>query len=43
MWHGLKNLTKDESIKFQDHASRIAARKKLARVHLDVGMWVNNR
>jgi hypothetical protein len=43
VWHGLKKLTRENSEKFQAHASQIAARRNFARVHLDVGMWVNNR
>jgi hypothetical protein len=43
LWPGLKRLKKNESIKFQEHASFMAMEKGIARVHLDIGMWVNNR
>ena len=43
VWHGLKELTKENSEKFQTHAREMAARRNFARVHLDVGMWINNR
>jgi hypothetical protein len=43
VWQGLRKLKKEDSKRFQDHASQVAATKNIARVHLDVGMWVNNR
>ena len=43
VWNGLKTLKKEESKKLQDHASQMAAKKNTDRIHLDVGMWVNNR
>ncbi len=43
VWNGLRHLTPEESEQFQRHASRLARQRGLARVHLDVGIWVNNR
>ena len=43
VWQGLRKLKEEESKQFQNHASQMAATKNIARVHLDVGMWVNNR
>jgi hypothetical protein len=43
VWEGLRKLKKEDSKRFQNHASKMAATKNIARVHLDVGMWVNNR
>jgi hypothetical protein len=42
-WNGLRNLDKEDSEQFQECASQMATDKKLSRVHLDVGLWVNNR
>lgn len=43
IWRGLKQLRSDDSARFQEYASFMASQKKLHRVHLDVGLWVNNR
>lgn len=43
IWPGLKGLKKEDSKRFQDHASGMAAQEGVPRVHLDIGMWVNNR
>jgi hypothetical protein len=43
IWQGLRKLKKKDSKQFQDHASQMAATKKIARVHLDVSMFLNNR
>jgi len=43
VWNGLRHLRPEESEQFQRYASRLARQRGLARVHLDVGIWVNNR
>jgi hypothetical protein len=42
-WSGLGGLDKKKSEQFQECASQMATDEKLSRVHLDVGLWVNNR
>lgn len=42
-WNGLGGLDKEKSEQFQKCASQMAIDKNLSRVHLDVGLWVNNR
>lgn len=42
-WPGLKNLTPQVSDKFQVFALQLARQKGLARVHLDIYLWLNNR
>lgn len=42
-WDGLNNLKIVDSELFQQHASHMASQKEMPRVHLDVGLWVNNR
>jgi len=42
-WPGLKNLRKDISAKFQDFADVLAKEKEMARVHLDIYLWLENR
>jgi len=42
-WSGLRKLTESQSTQFQGYASQMASQKMIARVHLDVGLWVNNR
>jgi hypothetical protein len=42
-WNGLRELDKEDSEQFQQCASQMATDEKLSRVHLDVGLWVNNR
>jgi len=43
VWPKLKRLRKNESERFQHHAMKMAAKRNIARVHLDVSIWVNNR
>lgn len=43
MWPGLKNLRKTISQDFQSHATQIADKKGVARVHLDIYLWLDNR
>ena len=43
IWRGLRQLTETESQRFQNHANEMASRQQMARVHLDVGIWLNNR
>lgn len=42
-WPGLILLTKHQSDLFQEFAQKIADRKKLIRVHLDMYLWLDNR
>jgi len=42
-WPGLKSLTADISEAFQVFASRQATLKGIARVHLDMYLWLENR
>jgi hypothetical protein len=42
-WPGLKNLEPHMSEKFQDFASKQADLKGIARVHLDIYLWLDNR
>lgn len=42
-WKGLKGLRREDSRRFQDFARELARDEGMARVHLDVGMWVENR
>ena len=42
-WPGLKNLTQDVSEVFQVFASKQATLKGIARVHLDMYLWLDNR
>jgi|SRR5882724_944886 len=42
-WHGLSELDQEGSRRFQDYANQMATDRKLSRVHLDIGLWVNNR
>jgi len=42
-WSGLSGLDHERSKQFQDFAKQSAAPQELSRVHLDVGLWVNNR
>jgi hypothetical protein len=43
MWPGLKNLRKDVSEDFQRFAERLAEKRGIARVHLDIYLWIENR
>lgn len=43
VWPGLKHLTKQQSDQFQNHAAVLAHRNGVARVHLDIGTWLNGR
>jgi len=38
-WNGIKNLTKSDSIKYQDKADVLAQEKGIAKVHLDLWFW----
>jgi hypothetical protein len=42
-WPGLKYLKKDISDNFQETALRISEKEKIARVHLDMVLWLENR
>ena len=42
-WPGLKNLKPNISKVFQDYAAIYAIQKRIARVHLDVYLWLENR
>ena len=42
-WPGLKNLRSDVSDHFQGFATQLARRKDVARVHLDIYLWLENR
>jgi len=42
-WPGLKNLTRKVSADFQAFASEQANLKEIARVHLDMYLWLANR
>jgi hypothetical protein len=42
-WPGLKSLTKEQSNIYQNFAKKIAAKKKLNRIHLDMYLWLENR
>jgi len=42
-WPGLKNLSPAASAAFQAFASKQARLERVARVHLDVFLWVDNR
>lgn len=42
-WTGLKSLNPDVSAKFQEYATEYARAKNIARVHLDVYLWIENR
>lgn len=42
-WPGLKSLNPDMSTKFQEYAMEYARAKNIARVHLDVYLWIENR
>ncbi|OGP67446.1 MAG: hypothetical protein A2169_04735 [Deltaproteobacteria bacterium RBG_13_47_9] len=42
-WPGLKNLKKDISQDFQNFALHIAEENGIARIHLDVYLWLENR
>lgn len=42
-WPRLKHLIKDDSDKYQRFAERLAAEKGIARVHLDMAFWLENR
>ena len=43
VWRGLKKLTEDDSASFQKYAMRLAEDRAIARVHLDVSIWVHRR
>lgn len=38
-WNRIKNLTKDESNKYQNKAEKLAKQKGIAKVHLDLLFW----
>lgn len=42
-WPGLKNLKSNVSDRFQDFATQYAEQKDVARVHLDMYLWLENR
>lgn len=42
-WLGLKWLTKPQSDVYQARASVIADRMGIARIHLDIYLWTENR
>ena len=42
-WPGLKHLQPQESAAYQAEARRIAERMCIARVHLDVYLWLDGR
>lgn len=42
-WPGLKRLTKGQSDLYQNFAQSLASKAKIARVHLDVYLWLENR
>ena len=42
-WLGLKHLTKEQNQDYQEVAAELAHCKKVARVHLDIFVWPNNR
>jgi hypothetical protein len=42
-WPGVKNLKPDISEKFQKFAAEYANKKRIARVHLDIYLWLENR
>jgi hypothetical protein len=42
-WPRLKHLTKDDSDKYQRFAERLATQERIARVHLDMTLWLENR
>jgi hypothetical protein len=42
-WPRLKYLVKDDSDKYQKFAETLAAEKEIARVHLDMTFWLENR
>jgi hypothetical protein len=42
-WKGLKNLKPENSLKFQDFASIQAKSIGIARVHLDMYLWIEGR
>ena len=42
-WPGLKHLRPDVSDTFQEFASQVARQHDIARVHLDVYLWLENR
>lgn len=42
-WPGLKRLRKGTSDKYQAFAAECAGRKGIARVHLDMYLWLENR
>lgn len=42
-WPGLKHLQVEESLIFQEVATEIAQANGIARVHLDIFAWTDNR
>lgn len=42
-WKGLVGLTREDSEEFQDFADRLAKGCGMARVHLDIELWVRGR
>lgn len=42
-WPGLKKLTKSVSEKFQAVAQQMADQRRIAKVHLDMYLWLENR
>ena len=38
-WHSVKHLTPEESAEFQAVAARVAKRKRIYRIHLDLSYW----
>jgi len=42
-WPGLKSLKTDISKTFQDFAAEYAKQRGIARIHLDVYLWLENR
>jgi hypothetical protein len=42
-WPGLKHLKKEISDQYQDTAQSFADKNEIARVHMDVALWLENR
>jgi len=43
VWPGLKHLPPEMSLTYQREASALAEQRQIARVHLDVSLWVRGR
>ncbi|MCX6563852.1 MAG: hypothetical protein NTU60_09635 [Candidatus Aminicenantes bacterium] len=43
VWPGIKNLSIEVSSQFQSLANEIARKKGLARIHLDIHLWLEER